>query len=158
MSDAVRRSQLQEVGLRATRQRILVLGIVSSQRHVTVDQVVEASAQAGQTIDLSTAYRVLEALNESGLITHAHLGNGSPTYHSVDDNPHVHLVCRDCQEVGSIPIDQLAEVVDVVKARTGFDVDTSHLVMHGRCAQCASANGNADDSGKPQAVFGVDQL
>lgn len=129
-------AQLREAGLRATKQRIQVLEIVHSKRHVTVDQVVSECAGQGASIDLSTAYRTLETLNDAGLITHAHLGNKSPTYHRVDEFPHVHLVCRDCDRVGSIPAADLAAVVGTVDSLRGFVVDVSHLVMHGRCAEC----------------------
>lgn len=150
-------AQLRDAGLRATKQRIEVLEIVQNKRHVTVDQIVTHSAEYGAAIDLSTAYRTLEALNAAGLITHAHLGNGSPTYHPVDEFPHVHLVCRECHTVGSIPAADLNDVVDAVESLRGFLVDTSHLVMHGRCSACAAAGVTAMPPGKRLAAVDVAQ-
>lgn len=149
--------QLREAGLRATKQRIHVLEIVDQSRHVTVDQVVEECVNRGAPIDLSTAYRTLVALDDAGLITHAHLGSGSPTYHRIDPDPHIHLVCRECDVVDSIPTAQLAPVVDRIKASSGFVVDTGHLVMHGSCANCSQQESTGQPRGKANASERVAQ-
>ncbi|GAA2924325.1 hypothetical protein GCM10020221_20370 [Streptomyces thioluteus] len=47
-------------------------------------------------VNISTVYRTLELLEELGLVSHAHLGHGAPTYHLADRHDHIHLVCRDC--------------------------------------------------------------
>ncbi|MFA7266789.1 MAG: Fur family transcriptional regulator [Candidatus Nanopelagicales bacterium] len=149
--------KLREAGLRATKQRIHVLEIVDQERHVTVDQVVEECAGRGTPIDLSTAYRTLVALDDAGLITHAHLNSGSPTYHRIDPNPHIHLVCRECDAVDSIPAAQLAQVVDQIRVACGFVVDTGHLVMHGNCATCALQKPTEQQRGKAMASEAVAQ-
>ena len=61
--------------------------------HATVDELAAEVQRTMPDVSLSTIYRTLEALDEAGLVTHAHLHHGSPTYHSVDEEPHVHLVC-----------------------------------------------------------------
>ncbi len=131
------RQQLRDAGLRATGQRILVLELVNDRRHVTVDEVTQAAASTGVSLNLSTAYRTLESLNEAGLVTHAHLGSGSPTYHALDKDPHIHLVCRNCGGVSSLPAVTVRSAIDEVQDRVGFSVDLRHLVLHGMCDKCA---------------------
>ena len=128
--------RLREHGHRVTDQRRAVLEIVWSLRHVTPDQVRDAAQQRGESLDLSTVYRTLEMLDEVGLITHAHLGHGSPTYHPVDEHPHVHLVCRSCHAVGSVDGSVVLPMSSEVSKLTGFDVDVAHLALHGTCAKC----------------------
>jgi len=139
------REQLRRVGLRATSQRLLVLELVNQHRHLNVDELTEAAAQAGESLDLSTAYRTLEALDEAGLLTHAHLGAGAPTYHVVDAVPHIHLVCRRCGSIGSISAQRVEPAIDAVSAATGFSADLRHLVLHGICATCTAEPKERDE-------------
>ncbi len=139
--------RLREHGHRVTQQRRTVLEIVWSLRHVTPDQVRGEARKRAQRLDLSTVYRTLELLDEVGLITHAHLGSGSPTYHPVDEKPHLHLVCRSCGAVGAVDAAVVAPVVKQVASATGFEVDIAHLALYGICARCkANLNGTDDGS------------
>jgi len=132
----VLRDQLRRAGLRATTQRLLVLELVNEHRHLNVDELTLAASDTGESLDLSTAYRTLEVLDEAGLVTHAHLNSGAPTYHAVDVIPHIHLVCRGCGSVGSVSVEQVEPVIGAVSAATGFLPDLRHLVLHGSCANC----------------------
>ena len=85
---------------------------------------------------MSTVYRTLEVLEELGLVRHAHLSDRSPTYHSVTDHEHFHLVCRNCQRVISVDPDVLTSLQDTLAADHGFDVDVGHLTVFGRCSAC----------------------
>ena len=51
-------------------------------------------AKTAAGVNITTVYRTLELLEELGLVTHAHLSHGAPTYHAVGEQQHVHLVCR----------------------------------------------------------------
>ncbi|MFZ1653074.1 MAG: transcriptional repressor [Candidatus Nanopelagicales bacterium] len=129
--------QLRARGHRATSQRILVLEVIAEVRHATPDQVFAEAGRRGSAIDLSTVYRTLELLDDVGLITHAHLGQGSPTYHSIDERPHIHLVCRRCDRVSQIDAATLDPMVSAVAEQSGFIADVGHLVLHGVCGDCA---------------------
>ncbi len=131
--------RLRQAGHRVTPQRRLVLETVTTLRHATPDQVHEEAQRQGESLDLSTVYRTLELLNKAGLITHVHLGAGSPTYHSLDDDPHVHLVCRSCGRVDSVDAALLTPMTDGVRGATQFNVDAGHLVLHGVCSSCHTA-------------------
>ncbi len=54
-------------------------------------------------------YRTLELLEELGLVSHAHLGHGAPTYHLADRHHHLHLVCRDCTKVIEADVEVASE-------------------------------------------------
>ena len=132
-------ARLRGVGLRSTGQRRAVLEALTELRHATVDELA-ARVQAGRPdISLSTVYRTLEALDEVGLVTHAHLHHGAPTYHVVDDDPHLHLVCTSCGAVLQQAVGIARGLAEALRVRDGFQVDLSHLVLHGRCAACQDA-------------------
>ncbi len=137
--------RLREHGHRVTQQRRTVLEIVWSLRHVTPDQVCSEARKRGERLDLSTVYRTLELLDEVGLIIHAHLGHGSPTYHPVDEKPHLHLVCRSCGAVDAVDAVVVVPVVKQVASATGFEVDIAHLALHGTCARCKAHLSGTDN-------------
>jgi len=128
--------QLRSRGLRLTAQRQLVLEAVYSLGHATPDQVHGEVARTAAGVNITTVYRTLELLEELGLVTHAHLSHGSPTYHGVSENQHVHLVCRDCGDVAEAPSELLSDVASTLKQDQGFTVDIGHVALFGLCSTC----------------------
>lgn len=152
-------ARLRSVGLRSTAQRRAVLQALFEVRHATVDELAAEVQRTMPDVSLSTIYRTLEALDEAGLVTHAHLRHGSPTYHSVDEEPHVHLVCTGCGDIGQQPISVAASLAERLQATSGFVVDVSHLAIHGLCTACAGSTGSAGQqpAGSPAASAALAQ-
>jgi Fur family ferric uptake transcriptional regulator len=124
---------LRSRGLRVTTQREHVLAAVRSLGHATPEQISDSVAG----VDLTTVYRTLELLEELGLVRHAHLGHGAPSYRPAEDE-HIHVVCHSCGAVTDAEpalVDGLA--ADLV-AQSGFVVDRSHFTVFGRCRDCAA--------------------
>ena len=124
-------------GLRLTAQRQLVLEAVYSLGHATPDQVHTAIASKVAGVNITTVYRTLELLEDLGLVTHTHLSHGSPTYHAVGGEQHVHLVCRDCGGIDEVSPRLLQGLVGALAADRGFQVDVGHVALFGLCARCA---------------------
>lgn len=134
-------ARLRSAGLRSTIQRRAVLQALFEERHATVDQLAAAVQQSHPDVNLSTIYRTIEALDEVGLVTHAHLHHGSPTYQSVDEPPHIHMVCTRCGRVDQQPAAVAAGLADELRNRAGFTMDVAHLAVHGLCAECREVAG-----------------
>ncbi|MCU0300306.1 MAG: transcriptional repressor [Candidatus Nanopelagicales bacterium] len=132
-------ARLRAAGLRSTGQRRAVLEALSRLGHATVDELAAEVQASMPEVSLSTVYRTLEALDAVGLVTHTHLHHGAPTYHSVDDEPHLHLVCQACGAVASESVEVALDLATAVRRASGFRVDLTHLALHGRCASCAPA-------------------
>jgi len=141
-------ARLRTAGLRSTAQRRAVLQALFEARHATVDELAAEVQRTLPDVSLSTIYRTLEALDAAGLVTHAHLHHGSPTYHSVDEEPHVHLVCTGCGAIGQQPTTVAESLAAGLLESTGFLVDVSHLAVHGLCAAC---QGSADEQASGSA-------
>lgn len=127
---------LREHGYRITPQRQLVLEAVNTLGHATPETLLAEVQKTAGGINLSTIYRTLEVLEQVGLVTHAHIGHGPPTYHSVDEEPHIHLVCDTCSSVSSIPADSAELFVQLLRDKTGFETDVAHVSVHGQCGEC----------------------
>jgi Fur family transcriptional regulator, ferric uptake regulator len=135
-ADAEWHAQLRARGFRLTPQRQLVLQAVVSLGHATPDEIAEEVRRTAPGVNISTVYRTLELLEELGLVTHAHLGHGAPTYHAADDADHLHLVCRVCGGIEEMPPDVLDEAVQRIARDHGFVVDVGHFAIFGTCSAC----------------------
>lgn len=131
-------TRLRAHGYRVTRARQLVLNAITELRHATPEQILTNVHAQAPSINLSTVYRALDVLSAVGLVTHAHLGPGSPTYHVSDAPAHLHLKCDGCGWVGSLPAAVAAPFVHSLSEATGFRADITHAAIHGRCHHCAA--------------------
>jgi Fur family ferric uptake transcriptional regulator len=138
VSESTLAEVLRARGLRLTAQRQLVLEAVYELGHATPDQVHAKVSGTAAGINITTIYRTLELLEELGLITHAHLSHGAPTYHGVAEQRHVHLVCRTCAAVDEVPAGMLDDLAAAVEAKRGFMIDVGHVALFGLCAHCGA--------------------
>ena len=127
---------LRDQGYPITPQRQLVLEAVNTLGHATPEELLAEVQKTAAAVNLSTIYRTLEVLEQVGLVTHAHIGHGAPTYHSVDTDAHIHLVCDTCQSVTSISADAAELFVQMLREKVGFETDVAHVSVHGQCATC----------------------
>lgn len=151
------KTDLRQRGYRLTPQRQLVLEAVDALEHATPDDILCEVRRTASGVNISTVYRTLELLEELGLVSHAHLGHGAPTYHLADRHHHIHLVCRDCADVIEADLSVVAEFTEKLRADFGFETDMKHFAIFGRCATCAAARTAADGSTDGAAAGGVDR-
>lgn len=125
--------RLRGLGLRVTQQRAQVLDAVRTLGHATPEQICESVPG----VDVTTVYRTLELLEQIGLVRHAHLGHGAPSYRPAEDQ-HIHVVCHACGAV----VDADPELVEPLAAHLlkadGFELDRAHFTVFGRCRACAA--------------------
>lgn len=127
---------LRAKGYRITPQRQLVLDAVVALQHGTPDEICGEVQRTAPGVNLSTVYRTLELLEELGLVTHAHLGHGAPTYHSAASDDHLHLVCRVCGAVTETDVSLADALVQRLAEQHGFETDVAHFAIYGRCKGC----------------------
>jgi Fur family ferric uptake transcriptional regulator len=130
--------ELRSRGYRLTPQRQLVLEAVSTLGHATPEDVHAWVRERSSGVNISTVYRTLEVLEEVGLVKHAHLSHGAPTYHAAAAPEHVHLVCRDCGKIIEIEPSEITPMVDELRHTHGFAADIGHLTVFGSCSECAA--------------------
>lgn len=131
-------SDLRARGYRLTPQRQLVLEAVDKLEHSTPDDILAEVRRTAGGVNISTVYRTLELLEELGLVSHAHLGHGAPTYHLADRHQHMHLVCRDCTDVIEADLTVASRFADRLRDTFGFETDMRHFAIFGRCAKCTA--------------------
>lgn len=124
-------------GLRVTAPRRAVCEALANahDRHLTTAALHElAEAELGSSIDISTIYRTVEALEQEGLVHHVHLGHGPAVLHLSDHSEHHHLTCHVCGRTVDLPIDEVRELTESLGRRHGFEIDSAHFALIGRCS------------------------
>jgi Fur family ferric uptake transcriptional regulator len=89
-------------------------------------------------VNITTIYRTLELLEELNLVTHVHLSHGAPTYHDINEERHVHLVCRNCEHVQELDPEELGPLAARLAEERGFRLDIAHVALFGLCKGCSS--------------------
>lgn len=133
--------RLRAGGHRITPQRASILAAVAELEHPTPESILQHLKPSEPTLNASTVYRTLAVLQDLGLITHAHIGSGSPVYHLADTPPHIHLSCLSCGAVESLPVPAGATFAAEVESVNGFRIDPTHSAIFGVCARCRAAAG-----------------
>jgi Fur family ferric uptake transcriptional regulator len=126
-------ARLRERGLRVTPQRTQVLDAVRTLGHATPEQICESI----DGVDITTVYRTLELLEQIGMVRHAHLGHGAPSYRPAEDE-HIHVVCHACGAVVDAEASLVEPLAERLLAADGFVLDRAHFTVFGRCRTCAA--------------------
>jgi Fur family transcriptional regulator, ferric uptake regulator len=125
----------QRGGRVTTPRRAIVAALLAAPEHITAEQLADAVQRAHPDVHRSTIYRTLDALTELGVIDHVHLDHGPAVYHFADQ-PHHHIVCRECGRVVELPLSALAPLQRRVARDYDFVLDATHFALTGRCAGC----------------------
>jgi Fur family transcriptional regulator, stress-responsive regulator len=127
---------LRQRGIQATAQRLAVLRAVSSQPHLSAEEVAEIATLDIGTISRQAVYDALAMLVENGLIRRIQ-PVGSPARYEdrVNDNHH-HLICRVCSRV--VDVDCAVGAAPCLEAADdlGYEIDEAEVAYWGRCPQC----------------------
>lgn len=137
LTDSV--EQLRSVGLRVTRPRQAVLGVVRDHPHATAPEVFTAVREALPSVSQQAVYDCLGALSEAGLLRRIDIGGGVSRYESrVGDNHH-HLVCTSCGTI--VDIDCATGEAPCLSPDHdhGFDIAHADVVYRGLCPACRAA-------------------
>lgn len=129
---------LRQAGKRVTTPKRAVAAVLTqSDAHLSADEILHRVNVHSPEVSASTVYRILEELEELGVVVHSHLGRTS-VYH-LAGRLHGHVTCDRCGvtlEVASVLFDQLAYELD--KA-WGFSLDRHHVALVGTCRQCKTS-------------------
>ncbi|GHC89244.1 transcriptional repressor [Nocardiopsis terrae] len=92
----------------------------------------------GSKIGLTTVYRALQALSDSGEVDVLRTDDGEAVYRACDtESHHHHLVCRTCSTAVEIKGPTVEEWATEIGAEHGFTGVTHTVEVFGTCADCS---------------------
>ena len=132
------RKYVQEKGLRWTKQRESILQVfLTSEKHLTLEDITLQAKKIYRTIDLSTVYRNMQILLKLGL-AQEWKGTNDKTYfeHQYQHKHHDHMICEKCGSIVEFADPVIEELQERAAKQAGFMVTGHKLVIYGRCAKC----------------------
>lgn len=123
------RLKLAKVGLRPTRQRVLLGWLLFSRgkRHVTAEMLFEEAMNAGMPVSLATVYNVLNRFTAAGLLQQIGV-DGSKTYFDTNTADHHHLFVEEQRSLMDIPSVNV-DLHELPPALSGYEVARIELVV-----------------------------
>ena len=95
---------------------------------------------AGERVGLTSVYRALQSLTDSGDVDVVRQGNGELTYRRcATASHHHHLVCGSCGATVEVEAPELEHWVATVANHHGYTVTAHTLEVTGTCRACAAA-------------------
>jgi Fur family ferric uptake transcriptional regulator len=133
-------SRLREAGLRVTRPRLLVYGVLREVGgHRSVDDLVHLLNERGHQVPRMSVYNVVADLAQAGLVMCADTGPGRALYEA-SETWHHHFVCRSCGAVFDVPCLKGHKPCLEPPANTPGTVDEAQVTFRGICESCAASS------------------
>ena len=125
-------------GARPTRQRRAIDAVMGTFDDFRSAQEIHALLSGrGERVGLSTVYRALQSLADSGEIDSLRTESGESIYRRCSATHHHHLVCRSCGATVEVEGPAVERWTTSMAAEHGF-TDVSHtLEIFGTCARCS---------------------
>lgn len=129
---------LHRYGLKNTKARNLVLQMLLTHQGVlTAENIYQQLLQSGQSINVSTVYRILEMFTEKKLTEKTYLPDIRKYGFSLHSPGHTHrLICLRCHKVVELGHCPLSEFEKKVTDNTQFQIVGHNLELYGYCPAC----------------------
>jgi len=117
---------LTALGLKPTLPRMRVMEVLrhSTQRHLSAEDVYRQLVQWGESVSLSTVYKVLSQFEQVGLLRRNELGQSHTLYElAVPGSPrHGHLLCTASGEVTELHLPDLEQRIATLAREQGLQL------------------------------------
>ena len=124
--------ELRRRGVRITRPRRIILGILSStDDHPDALEIFRRAVTIDAGISLSTVYRTMKLLGEMGAI-HRHAFEGGPSRFEHATDHHDHLIDIETGDVIEFKSDRIEQLQDEIARSLGYDIVHHRLELYGR--------------------------
>lgn len=125
-------------GYRQGGARQAVIELLDRQRCTMTASEIEAELSGGgRKVGRASVYRILDELEEVGVVARVELGRGQAGYEPVrPEHHHHHLVCDRCGKVQAFDDAALEQAIDGLSSRVDFEVTGHEVVLRGACPDC----------------------
>lgn len=123
------------------KDKIMAYLEAHKERRFNVNDVYEALKKEGSRVNLTTVYRNLDKLTESGtLIRYKTSDDESASFQYIGDDPeceeHLHLQCRACGRIYHLDCHFMNVIKDHILQEHDFVLECKGSVLVGLCPHC----------------------
>lgn len=125
----------------AARSRILGFLKENKERAVNANDILKVLNNGGNDVNITTVYRYLDKLTESGQVMKYIAENGTrAVYQYVEDDhhcqEHLHLQCTKCGAIVHLDCSFMDEIAEHVSLEHGFKIQCRNSIIYGVCRNC----------------------
>lgn len=125
----------------AARSRILGFLKENKERAVNANDILKVLNNGGNDVNITTVYRYLDKLTESGQVMKYIAENGTrAVYQYVEDDhhcqEHLHLQCTKCGAIVHLDCSFMNEIAEHVSLEHGFKIQCRNSIIYGVCRNC----------------------
>lgn len=126
-------------GLKRSEQREAILdAFLRSERHLSVDDLLQLVQRRRSDIGRTTVYRTLKLLQAAGLASELALQGQTRFEHDYKREHHDHFICNSCGEIFEFASPEIERLQDEIAAEIGFTINGHRHQIYGLCRRCAA--------------------
>ena len=133
-------AELMVRGVRMTRQRRTILGVIeTAKQHLDASQILRKAQRLDPSIDRVTVYRTLKLLKRHGLVDELdllHLRGDGHYYERRPHRDHLHMACLRCGKVVEFESHLFERLKGEVERECHFHIILTRVEMGGYCTHC----------------------
>jgi Fur family ferric uptake transcriptional regulator len=139
---------LAQHGLKRSEQREVILDtFLRSERHLSVDDLLQLVQRRRSDIGRTTVYRTLKLLQSAGLAQELALDGANRFERDWKRAHHDHFICKGCGEIFEFTSPEIERIQDEIAAEIGFVIDGHRHHIFGRCRSCAQRGSRPEARG-----------
>ena len=125
--------------LKRSEQRDVILDtFLRSDRHLSVDDLLQMVQKRRADIGRTTVYRTLKLLQAAGLAQELHLDGESRFERDYKREHHDHFICKSCGAIFEFVNPDIERIQDEIAADIGFAIEGHRHQIYGFCRNCTS--------------------
>jgi len=125
--------------LKRSEQREVILDtFLRSDRHLSVDDLLQMVQKRRPDIGRTTVYRTLKLLQSAGLAQELALDGQSKFERDYKREHHDHFICKSCGAIFEFTSPDIERLQDEIAADIGFTIEGHRHQIYGSCRSCTA--------------------
>jgi Fur family ferric uptake transcriptional regulator len=123
---------------RSGQREVILDAFLRSERHLSVDDLLQIVQKRRPDIGRTTVYRTLKLLQAAGLASELPLQGDTRFEVDYKRAHHDHFICKSCGEIFEFASPEIERIQDEIAANIGFVIEGHRHQIFGLCRRCAS--------------------
>ncbi len=125
---------LQSYDLKATPQRLEIVGALYVQGHLNIDTLYSELKNKFPSISLSTIYKNINTMIDKGFLSELKIPSEKNLYELIKEE-HSHVICTQCKKVTDIHLN-ISSLLQEARNISKYKFQKSSIILNGTCPEC----------------------
>ena len=123
---------------RSDQREVILDAFLKSERHLSVDDLLQIVQKRHPDIGRTTVYRTLKLLSAAGLASELALDGQTRFEVDYKRAHHDHFICKSCGDIFEFSSPEIERLQEEIAEGIGFVIDGHRHHIFGFCRRCAS--------------------